>query len=104
MRVSEIAQLHLADVVVDLARPHIRVRAGAAKGNRPRVVPLWWDEGTLRDLAAWKEERVARGASPDDPFVGCQDSARLGTPLSRHTLRKRFRTACKVLGRSGLIG
>jgi integrase/recombinase XerD len=98
MRVSEIAQLHISDVVVDLARPHIRVQAGAAKGNRPRVVPLWWDEGTLRDLVAWKEERVAQGATKDDPFVGCQDSARLGTPLSRHTLRKRFRTACKRLG------
>lgn len=98
IRVSEIAQLHLADVVVDLARPHIRVRAGAAKGNRPRIVPLWWDEGTLRDLVTWKEERVAQGAKADDPFVGCQDSARLGTPLSRFTLRKRFRTACKILG------
>ncbi|WP_442485138.1 tyrosine-type recombinase/integrase [Aeoliella sp. SH292] len=98
MRVSEIAQLHLGDIVVDLARPHIRVRAGAAKGNRPRVVPLWWDEGTLRDLAAWKEERISQGAAADDQFVGCQNSGRLGSPLSRHTLRKRFRTACKVLG------
>jgi integrase/recombinase XerD len=98
MRVSEIAQLHLADVVVDLARPHVRVRAGAAKGNRPRVVPLWWDEGTLRDLVAWKEERVTQGAKDGDPFVGCQDLARLGSPLSRFTLRKRFRTACRVLG------
>jgi integrase len=98
MRVSEIAQLQLADVVVDLARPHIRVRAAAAKGNRPRVVPLWWDEGTQRDLVAWKEERASPGAEHGDPFVGCQDLARLGSPLSRSTLRKRFRAACKVLG------
>jgi integrase len=27
---------------------------------------------------------------------------RVGTPLSRHTLRKRFRTACKVLGAARL--
>lgn len=86
-----------AEVVVDLARPHIRVRAGAAKGNRPRVVPLWWDEGTLRDLAAWKSERIGQGAKPDEPFVGCQNYGRFGTPLLRYTLRKRFRTACRVL-------
>jgi integrase len=42
------------------------------------------------------------GATPDVLFVA---SLRLGRPmktLSRHTLRRRFRTACKVLGRKRL--
>ena len=60
-------------------------------------VPLWWDAGTLADLAAWKSERLGQGAATNDPFVaakgrGCEQV------FSRHTLRKRFRTACKVLG------
>jgi integrase/recombinase XerD len=94
LRVSEIAQLQIADVRVELARPHIRIRRGAAKGGKSRIVPLWWDAGTLADLAAWKAHRLAAGAEFNDPFV----ANRGGTRLSRHTLRKRFRTACKVLG------
>ena len=66
------------------------------------MVPLWWDSGTLADLAKWKAARLRLGATPDAPFVA---SLRLGRPmktLSRHTLRRRFRTACKVLGRERL--
>ena len=33
-----------------------------------------------------------------EPFVASSPSGRANVPLSRHTLRKRFRTACKVLG------
>lgn len=98
LRVSEIAQLNIRDVSTELPRPHIRVQAGAAKGNRPRVVPLWWDAGTLADITAWKAERVEQGAKAEEPLVGSLLDVRLGTPLSRHTIRKRFRTACKVLG------
>ena len=79
-------------------RPHIRIRNGASKGGRPRTVPLWWDAGTLADITAWKEERLARGAKADEPFVASFQPRRAALPLSRHTLRKRFRTACKVLG------
>jgi integrase len=98
LRVSEIAQLQIADVRVESARPHLRIRRGAAKGGKSRIVPLWWDAGTLADLAAWKAERLRLGVEPDAPFV----PNRRATQLSRHTLRKRFRTACKVLGRERL--
>src|SRR5471030_919794 len=47
LRVSEIAGLRIADVRVELSRPHIRIRRGASKGGKPRMVPLWWDSGTL---------------------------------------------------------
>jgi len=103
LRASEIARLQMADVLVDLLRPHLRIRNGAAKGGRPRTVPLWWDAGTLADLTAWKQERLRQGAGAAEAFVASQRPGRTaGRPLSRHTLRKRFRTACKVLGRERL--
>jgi integrase len=98
LRVSEIAMLQIADVRAESARPHLRIRRGAAKGGKSRTVPLWWDAGTLADLTAWKADRLRKGAEPDAPFV----PNRRSTQLSRHTLRKRFRTACKVLGRERL--
>ena len=69
LRASEIAKLQVGDVRTELARPHLRIRTGASKGGRSRMVPLWWDAGTLADLAAWKAERLAQGAAPDEPFV-----------------------------------
>jgi integrase len=97
LRASEIAGLRLADLQLDVARPHLRIRAEIAKGGRARKVPLWWDRGTLGDIVAWKTERLAGGAAPNDFFVTSVRCGR-GRPLSRHTLRKRVRTACKVLG------
>jgi len=94
LRVSEIAHLQIADVRIELARPHLRIRRGAAKGGKARIVPLWWDAGTLADLAAWKALKLQEGAEFDDAFVANHS----GTRLSRHTLRKRYRTACKILG------
>ncbi len=41
LRVSEIAGLRISDVRVEPSRPHIRIRRGASKGGRPRMVPLW---------------------------------------------------------------
>src|SRR6476659_2401264 len=67
LRASEIAQLQVADVRTEATRPHIRIRNGAAKGGRPRMVPLWWDGGTLDDLRSWKTTRLELGATA--PFV-----------------------------------
>jgi integrase len=102
LRASEIAQLQVADVRTELARAHIRIRNGAAKGGRSRMVPLWWDAGTLEDLAAWKAARLHDGAGADQPFLASLIPGRAVKPFSRHTLRKRFRTACKVLGAARL--
>lgn len=98
LRASEIAQLQIADVRVELTRPHLRIRNGASKGGKPRMIPLWWDRTTLEDLAAWKADRLAAGAEFDEPFLASLRPGRDPIPFSRHTLRKRFRTACKVLG------
>ncbi len=53
LRASEVANLQVGDVRVDVARPHLRIRVGAAKGRRSRTVPLWWDAGTLADISEW---------------------------------------------------
>jgi integrase/recombinase XerD len=102
LRASEIAQLQLADVRVEMPRPHIRIRVGASKGGRSRRVPLWWDGGTLADLATWRADRAAHGATGADPFVASLQAGRKALVFSRHTLRKRFRTACRVLGKERL--
>ena len=91
LRASEIAQLQVADVRTELARPHIRIRNGASKGGRPRMVPLWWDAGTLADVTAWKADRLANGAEFDEPFLVSSRPGREPMEFSRHTLRKRFR-------------
>ena len=98
LRVSEIAGLQLADVVVDVGRPHLRLRKETTKGKKPRCVPLWWDSGTLADLIAWRAERVAQGAGGMAPFVCSVQSHRSGRMLQRAAIRRRFLSACKVLG------
>src|ERR1700704_3506938 len=98
LRASEIAKLQVGDVRTEPARPHIRIRNGAAKGGRSRMVPLWWDAGTLEDLSAWKNARSAVGARAGQPFLASLNPGRVVKSFSRHTLRKRFRTACKILG------
>jgi integrase/recombinase XerD len=85
-------------VVIDSPRPHLSLRASTTKGKRPRRVPLWWDAGTFADLTAWKERRRTQGACGDDPFV-CSVQAHLrGEALQRAAIRRRFQSACKVLG------
>src|SRR5437868_13086057 len=56
LRVSEIANLRINDVRVEVSRPHLRFRRSATKGGKACNVPLWWDGGTLDDSRAWKTE------------------------------------------------
>jgi integrase len=68
------------------------------KGKKARWVPLWWDAGTLTDLAEWQAERLRHGARGGDPFVCSELAHRRGQPIQRATIRRRFLSACKVLG------
>jgi integrase/recombinase XerD len=102
LRVSEIAGLQLDDVVVDVPRPHLRLRRETTKGKRPRMVPLWWDSGTLADLMSWKTERLQQGAGGHDPFVCSVQAHRRGEALQRAAIRRRFLSACWVLGKARL--
>jgi len=105
LRVSEIAKLQSDDVRVGVDRPHLRIRRDVGKGHRARTVALWWDAGTLADLAAWKAERQRQGAAGRELFVCSMLANRRGRPLSRHALRLRFQRACRSLGaeRSGRV-
>jgi integrase len=98
LRATEIAGLHLADVRVGIARPHLYIRAETAKLHRPRRVPLWWDSGTLADIAGWKEFRQRQGARGEEEVICSLQRATFGRPLNRHVLRRRFKTACGILG------
>ena len=98
LRVSEICGLQLDDVVVEVSRPYLRLRSETTKGHKPRRVPLWWDGGTLADLTAWKKRRIEDGARGHDPFVCSVQAHRDGQALQRHAIRRRFLSACKVLG------
>jgi integrase len=65
---------------------------------------MWWDASTLGDIASWAAKRIRDGALADDPFICSSQANRLGAPLQRHALRRRFRTACKALGVQRLYG
>jgi integrase len=43
-------------------------------------------------------DRLSAGAEYDEPFLASLIPGRVVDPFSRHTLRKRFRTACRLLG------
>ena len=102
LRVSEIVGLRLSDVRVGLDRPYVNIPKTITKGYRgkyhARKVPLWWDRGTLDDLTAWKNERVAQGAKPGDRFVCSQAAGALGHRMHRDMARRRFIRSCAVLG------
>jgi integrase len=98
LRAREIAGLRMVDVRLGSGRPHLVVRAETAKGYRPRRVPLWWDAGTLQEVMAWKAWRYGHGAKESQPFVCSLQRATSGRALTRHVLRRRFQTACGVLG------
>ena len=46
---------------------------------------------------SWRADRAACGAKGGDPFIASLKVGREALVFSRHTLRKRFRTACRVL-------
>lgn len=99
LRRKEISLLNRNDVVVSGARPCIRVRKEATKGRdgkrRARLVPLWWDGDTLKDLADWMASSAVQGpTSGSDPFVFGTDGLR----LSPAQISRRWRTAIKRLG------
>lgn len=104
LRVSEIRQLRLADVRVGLDRPHIVIRRTVSKSGRARSVPLWWDIDTLKDIEAWKAIRQKQGAGEGSPFICALREDLFGKALHRTSIRRRFRTACSVLGKNRLKG
>ncbi len=115
LRVSEACGLRLRDVRVNVERPYLKIPKAVAKGKKTkkvngqtvkvgngataRHVPLWWDQGTLDDIRAWKHERERQGAGANDYFLCSQQNGVSGKRLDRRNARCRFIRACKVLGK-----
>ena len=85
--------------------PRCRARNG---GNYQRSWISENDENglTLGELGPnpleFRVDRLRAGAEYDEPFQASLIPGRAVKTFSRHTLRKRFRTACKVLGAARL--
>jgi integrase len=95
------AHFPLADPMKILTRPELATVLAELDRKAQRSASTRLNRAVFR-LSAWKAERMEQGAQSGEPLVASQRADRVGTPLSRHTLRKRFRTACKVLGESRL--
>ena len=98
LRVSEIVGLNLGNLKLSSSRPYVEVPREIAKRKKARRVPLWWDGATLLDLQAWKAERQAQGAGPNDPFVCSQAKGTRGKRLSVRNAQSRFKRCVKPLG------
>jgi integrase len=102
LRVKEICGLNLGDITTVGSRPAIRIRKAITKGQdekrRARLVPLWWDSGTLEDLRSWVAYRRDLGAGPLDPFICCTDAGKVGQRRTARGTAKQWRSAIKVLG------
>lgn len=102
LRVKEIVGLNVGDVIVSGPKPCIRVRKGITKGRqgqrRARMVPLWWDSGTLEDLTSWVAYRLEKGAKSDDPLLVSEHSSWRGNRLARKSAQRKWRSCLRPLG------
>lgn len=92
LRASEACGLEMRDVRTDSEAPHLIVRSALAKNGKARTVPLDWDAGTLRDIAAWEKSRLDEGARPYSPFLIVTRPPHYGRRLNRQTARRRWVT------------
>lgn len=83
-------------------RPHLRLRREATKGHKARCVPLCWGRATLADLCEWQALRAGHGAGKRERFVCSVPANWFGESLQRHAVRRRFLSACKMLGTARL--
>ena len=99
LRRCEISGLVLRDIVLSASRPVIKVRKDNTKGmkerRRSRLVPLWWDAGTLADIKEWVEWRTAETGDVAAPVVF---SPRTNRSVTVGKISIRWRTAIRCLG------
>jgi integrase len=93
LRVNELCALDVGDVLTRL-RPMLLV-----SGSCTRIVTIDWDEGTVEDIVAYKEMRLAQlgeGEHRDEPFLaGISQNA--GKRLTTDLAAKRWRSVMRVV-------
>lgn len=102
LRCCEITGLQVGDVICGGSRPVVRIRKDNTKGRagkrKGRLVPLWWDAGTLADLSNWLEYCKALGRKNTDRFLFGQNPRTFGQDLEESLIAKRWRSAIRSLG------
>ena len=98
LRANEIALLALDHLRTECEHPYIKLLGAITKYHRAREVPLWWDEGTMQDMAWWKTWRLGQGAQPAAPVVYHLEGKHRGEALSRVDIWYRYKTALRILG------
>lgn len=107
LRSKEIRHIRLDDMLIDGDRPVIRIRKEVTKGEqgkrKNRLVPLWWDMGTLDDLADWVVWR--RATMPAKSLVVRADfstkpnESAQAEIMPRSKAGKRWKSAIRTLGK-----
>ena len=103
LRSSEISGLKLQDVGIGIERPYLYLPSTITKGKKSRLVPLWWDTGTLKDISMWKAIREQQGANQDDYFVCALSKSAFSKKLKKPNIRHRFQIACRALGKDRMF-
>ncbi len=111
LRRGEMVALKLSDLILTGPKPCLRVRRETTKGKtitlpdgttrtvrNARLVPLFWDAGTLADIRDWVERRKADGAGPNDPVLCGMSTVNRGKPLTGLLVAARWKTAIRCLG------
>jgi len=102
LRSKEIRHLRLDDLRLRGPKPHIVIRSETTKSSRygpgrKRAVPLWWDRGTVDDLADYAAH--LKSMVVPNPFViqSVREDAIRGRAVPRSRLGERWKTAIKSL-------
>jgi integrase len=102
LRCKELVGLNIGDVIASGPKPCIRVRKGITKGRhgqrRARMVPLWWDSGTLEDIAEWVAYRISQGARHDDPLLASEHITAKGKRLCGKSAQHKWTSCLRPLG------
>lgn len=106
LRTKEIRHIRLTDMLLDGSRPVIKIRKEVTKGEagrrKPRLVPLWWDRGTLNDITDWVVWRRATKPA-DNPVIRADLNERTNERttneyMPRDKVARRWESAIRCLG------
>ncbi|MEO1616486.1 MAG: site-specific integrase [Planctomycetota bacterium] len=101
LRSKEIRHLRLSDFLLNGTRPVIRIRKETTKGmngrRRARLVPLWWDKGTLNDLQNFYVWRMNDAGGDENAYCIMDSRARQDRAPTRDKMHRRWFRAIRAL-------